>query len=174
MTFLTIREAAERTGHSTHKIRRLIKSIAEQPTHSDRGDVEPSAADVARLDAQGVQFTWRVAEELVRRKLGDVPTSIAAGGSRGGESGDLFSLAQRALAAQEAATSHLVEQLRVKDEQIAALNDRLRESNVLMASLQKQLPEPKKVIAGAATTDKPRPQQGSGKAKKKGWLRIFS
>ena len=164
MTFLTIREAAERTGHSTHKIRRLIKSIAEHPTDADRGDIEPSAADVARLDADGVQFTWRVAEELVRRKLGDVPTAaFATNGKREGESGDFVALMQRV-------TTQLTEQLRVKDDQIAALNERLRESNLLMASLQQQLPEPKKAIASAATPDKPRPQQGSGKAKKKGWL----
>jgi hypothetical protein len=165
MTFLTIREAAERTGHSTHKIRRLIKSIAEHPTDADRGDIEPSAADVARLDADGVQFTWRVAEELVRRKLGDVPTAgFPTNGKREGESGDLVALMQRV-------TAQLTEQLKVKDEQIAALNDRLRESNVLMASLQQQLPEPKKVPVGAVTAgNPPAKQQGSAKSKKKGWF----
>jgi hypothetical protein len=48
---------------------------------------------------------------------------------------------QRTIEAKKKAEAGLFEQLRVKDEQIAALNDRLRESNVLMQSLQKQLPE---------------------------------
>jgi ABC-type transporter Mla subunit MlaD len=56
---------------------------------------------------------------------------------------------QRALAAQEAVTESLLGQLKAKDAQIEgmqtfmqSLNERLRESNLLMASLQKQLPGP--------------------------------
>lgn len=152
MTLLTIREAADRTGHSTHKIRRLIKAIADHPEHPDRGLIEPTPADVDRLTAEQVQFTWRISEELVLRMLGASPaTTPARSDAVVGESssGDAVALLQRALAAQEGITDQLIQQLKVKDSQIEgmqqfmhSLNERLRESNVLMASLQKQLPAP--------------------------------
>lgn len=150
VAFLTIREAADLTGHSTHKIRRLIKAIADQPDHADRSHIEPSAVDVARLAAQQVQFTWRVRDELVRRELGEAAT-VASSAAATGESPitDAVAVLQRALAAQETVTERLLEQLKAKDAQIEgqqqfmqSLNERLRESNLLMASLQKQLPGP--------------------------------
>jgi hypothetical protein len=184
MTFLTIREAANRTGHSTHKIRRLIKAIAYDPKHADRSHIEPSSADVERLNAEGVQFTWRISEELVLRQLGDAASATTTDntGKRAGESADSSSLLERVIAAQEKTTAQLVEQLKVKDEQIAALNDRLRESNYLLGSLQQQLPEPKKSSVGVLGVAKPtagkRPEKGSvpiPKQKRRGWLgKIFS
>ncbi|MBL9084976.1 MAG: hypothetical protein JNK76_24445 [Planctomycetales bacterium] len=153
---LTIREVAEKTGHSPHKIRRLIKAIADEPTHPDRSQIEPSVDDVASLTSAGVQFTWRVTEELVRRELGDaVPSSgdDKSGAPAAGESPEWLSLMQRVTDAKEKAEERLFEQIRVKDEQlkakdeqIAALNDRLRESNFLMQNLQRQLPEPNKPV----------------------------
>src|ERR1700677_3528122 len=87
---LTIREAAEKTGHSPHKIRRLIKAVADQPTHADRHLVEPTPEYVERMTAEGVQFTWRIDEELVRRELGETATEPneerVAGDARVGES----------------------------------------------------------------------------------------
>ena len=150
MTFLTIREAAEKTGHSTHKIRRLVKAIAEKSKHADRSHVEPSSADVERLTTEGVQFTWRITEEIVRRELGDAPAASSGENfERGaGEPSGTLSLLERAIAAHERSASQLVEQLKVKDEQIAALNERLRESNLLMGSLQKQLAGPAGKWAG--------------------------
>ena len=167
MTFLTIREAAEQTGHSTHKIRRLIKAVADQPNHADRSHVEPTPADVTRLTAEGVQFTWRITEELVRRELGDAPVATSAGEKPGtgvGESADVLALLQRAMAAKEQAESRLFDQLKTKDEQISglqqtvtSLNERLRESNLLMGSLQRQLPPPNKAAAGVLNADEPQP-----------------
>ncbi|MBN8626022.1 MAG: hypothetical protein J0M17_11070 [Planctomycetes bacterium] len=188
----TIREVAEKTGHSPHKIRRLIKAIADQPGHPDRLHIEPSVDDVASLTAAGVQFTWRVTEELVRRELGDAAPSSGddrSAAPAAGESPDWISLMQRVTDAKEKAEERLYDQIRVKDEQlkakddqIAALNERLRESNLLMASLQKQLPEPTKkqtsvaepVTATTAVRQK-RSEKGSGESKatskQKGWLR---
>ena len=155
---LTIREAAETTGHSTHKIRRLIKAIGDDAGHSDRSLVEPSPADVERLNGEGVQFTWRIEEELVRRRLGDVPAATSSRTEQGrGESGNVLALLERAMHAKEEAEAKLFEQLKTKDNQIAglqqtvtSLNECLRESNVLMASLQRQLPEGKELAVGVA------------------------
>ena len=84
---------------------------------------------------------------------------------------------QRAIDAKEQAESRLFEQLRVKDEQIAALNERLRESNVLMASLQKHLPEPAKKPVAAMDAAKPatakRPEKApapTAKKKNRSWF----
>ncbi len=148
---LTIREVAEKTGHSPHKIRRLIKAIADDPAHPDRTQIEPSVDDVASLTAAGVQFTWRVTEELVRRELGDVAPQSDDGKSAAaaaGESPEWLGFMQRLTDAKEKAEERLFEQLRVKDdqirakdEQIAELTSRLKESNILMQSLHRQLPE---------------------------------
>lgn len=104
---LTIREAAEKTGHSPHKIRRLIKAIADQPDHAERGQVEPTASDVERLTAEGVQFTWRISENFVFQQLGASPLESAGNGddvkSRVGESSDLFDILQRTIEAKEKA-----------------------------------------------------------------------
>jgi hypothetical protein len=185
---LTIREVAEKTGHSPHKIRRLIKAIADQPEHPDRSQIEPTPEDVQRLTAEDVQFTWRVTEELVRRELGEtvaMPGSEKAGSSPGGgESPDLVSLLQRITDAKEKAEERLFEQLRVKDEQlkakddqIGALNERLRESNFLMQAMQKQLPEPaKKPVATVEATTPPsaktkgKPSSAVPKTKRKSWF----
>jgi len=183
MTFLTIREAAEKTGHSTHKIRRLVKAIADKPKNADRSYVEPSPADAERLNTEGVQFTWRITEEIVRRELGDA--AAAAPGEkpeRGvGESAGALSVIERAMAAHEKAASQICEQLRVKDEQIAALNERLRESNLLMGSLQKQLAAPggNRGVESSQETVTVEPTRGGnrpvGKSKRRGWLKkIFS
>ena len=187
---LTIREVAEKTGHSPHKIRRLIKAVADQSAHPDRSQIEPSPEDVRRLTAEDVQFTWRVTEELVRRELGDaaaISTEEKTSPAGGGESPEWLAVMQRITDAKEKAEERLFEQLRVKDdqlrakdEQIAALNDRLRESNVLMASLQKQLPEAGKttmavVAAKAATTRRPEKAKSPvAKPAKRGvWSRLF-
>lgn len=151
MTLVTIREAAETTGHSTHKIRRLIKSIITDSTSPDRLLIEPIPTDVERLTAEGVQFTWRIDEQLVRRRLGNAPIVTSGRTEEGiGESADMLAVVDRVLRAKEEAEAKLFEQLKIKDAQIAgqqqtitALNERLRESNVLMASLQRQLPEGK-------------------------------
>lgn len=188
MTSLTIREAADSTGHSTHKIRRLIKAIADQPNDVDRHHVEPNPADVERLNAEGVQFTWRISEELVRRRLGDTPSPATPDNhaSTAGDSGNVLDLLQRAMTAKEQAESRLFDQLKTKDEQIsglqqtvASLNERLRESNLLMANIQQQLPSPKAEANGeadggrrpSASHAKPTAAAASPKqAKRKTWL----
>lgn len=167
---LTIREASERTGHSPHKIRRLIKTVVGQPDHKDRNEIEPNKKDVARLLGEGVQFTWRINEEFVRRDLGDVAeirrNENLGKSSTTGDSSELLTLLQRITDAKEQAEARLFEQLRIKDEQIAALNDRLRESNVLMASLQKQLPETTKPKPTLIQTAPPSLGKEKGKANK--------
>ncbi len=44
-------KSLKKTGHSPHKIRRLIKAIADDPAHPDRSQIETSIDDVASLTA---------------------------------------------------------------------------------------------------------------------------
>jgi chromosome segregation ATPase len=175
MTFLTIREAASRTGHSTHKIRRLIKAISEQPNDVDRAEIEPSSADVARLNSEGVQFTWRITEELVRRRLGNASSNASdLHAGRGGESAATLSLLERAITQFAEQLKVKDEQLKVKDQQISSLNERLRESNLLMASLQQQLPKAKN---GSVMLNAEKTKVGSASVerKRRSWLsNLFS
>lgn len=180
MTALTIREAADRTGHSTHKIRRLIKAIADDPNHKDRSQIEPSVEDVRRFTVDGIQFTWRVSEELVRQELGDIPQPTNSKPVAGvGDSGEVLAILERALAAKEQVEANLFEQLRVKDAQIASLNDRLRESNLLMAGMQKQLPEPKKSAGpidaeeGSVAAGKRPLRKAASKPRRRRWLKML-
>lgn len=162
MTMLTIREAADHTGHSTHKIRRLIKAIADDPNHKDRSQIEPTVEDVRRFTSEDIQFTWRVSEELVRQELGDAPQPSSIRSTAGvGELGEVLAMLERALAAKEQVETNLFEQLKAKDVQIAgqqqtinSLSERLRESNVLLAT-QKRLPGTDKSPTMTATGEKP-------------------
>ena len=123
-----------------------------------------------RLNGEGVQFTWRIDEELVRRRLGEVPVPTNSRAEQGiGESTGVLTLLERAMHAKEEAEAKLFEQLKTKDNQIAglqqtvtSLNERLRESNVLMASLQRQLPEGKERAAGV-TNEGQKTAPASGK-----------
>lgn len=183
---LTIREVAEKTGHSQHKIRRLIKAIADEPAHPDRSQIEPSVDDVASLTAAGVQFTWRVTEELVRRELGDAAPSIDGGKPATpatGESPEWLGFMQRLTDAKEKAEERLFEQLRVKDDQIRAKDDqiaeltsRLKESNILMQSLHRQLPEATPVPITTSTKSRPvkpseKPSASRQKQQRHSWFR---
>jgi hypothetical protein len=76
-------------------------------------------------------------------------SSDIVGRSGGHSSGQRLAVAATKLVAQETVTERLLEQLRAKDAQIEgmqtfmqSLNERLRESNLLMASLQQSLPYP--------------------------------
>ena len=119
----------------------------------------------------------------MRRELGDAPAAVAGQEPAGvGESADMLSLLQRAIAAHEKAASQLVEQLKVKDDQIAALNERLQESNLLMGSLQKQLPAPaanrgreSKAVETVAVDATPTAERTmpSKKLKRRSWIKAI-
>jgi hypothetical protein len=101
-------------------------------------------------------------------------SAVTPGESGGGESGDLLALLQRAMAAKEQAEAKLFDQLKTKDEQMAglqqtitSLNERLRESNMLMASVQRQLPEGKKALAGMIKAEASRTPPTAGKRSSK-------
>lgn len=137
--FFTISEAAEKTGRSLSTIRRLIKGIADDDTHVDRAAVTPSPKEVAVFKKKDENFAWKIREDILLREfkgaLKDAKKETAEA------RGDIFAILQKELDLKN-------QQIEKQWEVIHALNDRLREGNILMGSLQKRLalPSPEDVV----------------------------
>jgi len=139
--FFTVKEAAKRTGKSPSAIRRILYPILADARHPDRRHIEPDVPTAKALRVKGENFAWRVSEELLRREVPEGATKSKPETKSAANGGD-----------QSAAIIEILRnQLDIKDQQIAAQNDvikglseRVREGNILMGSLQKQLspPEP--------------------------------
>jgi hypothetical protein len=128
--FLTIAQAIEKTGRSGSTIRRYIKSITDDDKHADRSAVEPDAKKVAALKKKGENFTWTIREDVLMNNFGSAPVQ-----DKKSISGDILSILQQELSLKN-------QQIEKQWEVIHALNDRLREGNILMGSLQKRLGPP--------------------------------
>ncbi len=153
--FLSIREAVELAGVSVTTLRRFVRAIVADDQHADRGLLLPTVADVRRMKAAGEQFTWTISRELLQREFGDrTPRAKSDHAPEFGPLGEVVSV----LRDQLQSTS---EQLKVKDSQIASqvdiiqsLNERLREGNILIGSLQRQLALPEAVEKSPAKPTK--------------------
>lgn len=132
-SFLTIAEACERTGRSASTIRRLIKSIADKDDHADRAAIEPTVKAVNAFKKKGENFTWRIREDVLLREFKGALKEAKKEVSEA--KGDIFSILQKELELKN-------QQIEKQWEVIHALNDRLREGNILMGSLQKRLGPP--------------------------------
>lgn len=136
-TFLTVKEAAQLIGKSPSSIRRILYPILEDDKHPDRHHIEPDPKAARALRLKGENFPWQISEELLRREAGTGAAKPAGAPKPGG-----------ADVSDQSATiiEMLRSELEIKNQQIASLNDltkglseRLREGNILMGSLQKQL-----------------------------------
>ena len=142
---LTIKEAAALSGKAEITIRRFVNSIVkDQPKSAERKQIEPTTMQVAKLKKQKKPFSWKIEEKLITQKLmQDVALAKKVKKIEQTEKHeDIFSTLQKELASKEG-------QMKVKDKQIESLteivqsqNERMREGNVLMASLQKHLALP--------------------------------
>lgn len=170
--FLTIAESCDKTGRSASTIRRLIKSIADDDAHADRAAVEPTPKEVAAFKKKGENFTWRIREDVLLREfkgaLKEAKKEVSEAKS------DILSILQKELDLKN-------QQIEKQWEVIHALNDRLREGNILMGSLQKRLALPASDAGADNVVESPAvkasaeaPKRASGKAQKKrllGWFR---
>lgn len=170
--FLTIAEAAEKTGRSASTIRRLIQSIAEDDKHQDRTALQPNPKQVAAFKKKGENFTWKIKEDIITRNFGSAPVEEKK--KKAEPAADIFSILQNELSLKNA-------QIEKQWEVIHALNDRLREGNMLMGSLQKRLslpepqsPSPDVVEASTVEPSKDAVMSASKSTKKRGifgWMR---
>jgi Asp-tRNA(Asn)/Glu-tRNA(Gln) amidotransferase C subunit len=145
--FLTISEAAEKTGRSLSTIRRLIKSIADDDAHADRAAIQPTPKEVVAFKKKEENFAWKIREDVLLREfkgaLKEAKKETAEARS------DILGILQKELDLKN-------QQIEKQWEVIHSLNDRLREGNILMGTLQKRLvlaaPEVTSDVVDAAST----------------------
>jgi len=154
--FLTVKDAASLAGKSPSSIRRIIYPIIEKDQHPDRRHIQPTPEEVRQLRTKGENFAWRVSEELVRRALPPHETGSAAAAkphtdTSSDRTADLISMLQGELDIKN-------QQIAQQMELIKGLNERLREGNILMGSLQQQL-----ALPAGPTRTKPEPGHTNAK-----------
>lgn len=154
---LTIAEAVAKTGRSPSTVRRLIHTITETPSHPDRDAVEPDPKQVAALKKKGENFTWRIREGVVMKHFESAPQKEKK--SKPAPTGDIFSILQNELELKN-------RQIEKQWEVIHALNDRLREGNILMGSLQKRLALPEAQSPAEEVVDAPTVKTSAETSKK--------
>ena len=142
--FLTVNEAAKFTGKSPSSIRRVIYPIIHDDHQTDRQHIEPNVDDVKKLRLKGENFAWRISEELLRREVpveAGKPNDDGRAESQHRAAGDveLFAMLYRELDIKNQQITQQSEMLSKQMELISGLSERLREGNILMGSLQKQL-----------------------------------
>ena len=132
-SFLTISEAASKSGRSLSTIRRIIRTITDAKSHPDRAGIQPSIAEVAQLKKKGEIFSWRIRDDVLEHQLKIAPKEEKKKATE--QQGDILSILRRELELKNG-------QIEKQWEVIHALNDRLREGNILMGSLQQRLALP--------------------------------
>lgn len=132
-SFLTIAEAIEQTGRSASTIRRIIRTIADDANHPNRDGIEPSVKEVAAFKKKGENFTWKIRADLLTQQTDSALTKKKK--TTSDVSPDILTILNKELELKN-------QQIEKQWEVIHALNDRLREGNILMGSLQKRLGPP--------------------------------
>ena len=174
--FLTVKEAATLTGKSPSSIRRIFYPILENPKHADRNHIEPNEKEAKTLRLAGETFAWRISEELLHREADSKVSRPSGRGKLLGADGERGSAAVIDMLQRELEIKN--KQIDAQTELLRELNQRLREGNILMGSLQQQLAltdgshrNQKSVDAEASS---PTPEKASGDAtptkRKTSWL----
>ena len=147
-SFLTVKEAARRTGKSPSSIRRIVYAILEDDAHPDRSQIEPSPQVVKELHGKGENFPWKISEELLAR-LTPANNSEKEKGSEqginrpfGSADAELLSMLRRELDIKNQQIAQQSEMIGKQMQLNEGLSERLREGNILIHSLQQQLTLP--------------------------------
>lgn len=177
-TFLTVKEAATLTGKSASSIRRVIYPVIQGKNHLDRQHIEPTEDDATKLRLKGENFAWRISEELLRREVpvgSAKPTGEERHDSQPRTAGDveLLAMLRRELDIKNQQITQQAEMLSKQMELISGLSERLREGNILIGSLQKQLALPDGIhrsesdVVDAKSSTSPVTEKGIDATKKK-------
>jgi hypothetical protein len=175
-TFLTVKDAARLTGKSPSSIRRIIYPIINDDAHADRTQIRPSVEEALKLRTRGENFPWRLSEELLLREVPMAPppgkgSDDASGPVLHAES-ELLAMLRRELDIKNQQITQQHELFAKQMELITGLGERLREGNILIASLQQRLALTDGRTTTTPETDKPkrgasaRPEKGSSIASK--------
>ena len=176
INFLTVKEAATLTGKSPSSIRRLIYPIIEDDKHADRKHIRPTIDEVVKLRVKGDNFAWRVSEEFLRREVPIGESSHKANSSGHGSatatgSEALVDMLRRELDIKNHQITQQSEMLSKQIELISGLSERLREGNILIGSLQRQLALPDGAarqhsdVVDATPSESSQPEKGSDVAR---------
>src|SRR3989344_46492 len=111
-SYLTIKEAADRYAKAEITIRRFVRNIVKASQSADRALIRPSQTEVEKLQKKNKPFSYAISVDLLERAYHSAPAGTAAPQSP-------------SAAAEKPYVALLAEQLRVKDEQIRALNQAL-------------------------------------------------
>ncbi len=143
-TFLTVKEASRLTGKSPSSIRRIIYPIIHDDIHPDRPSIQPTVEDAVQLRLKGENFAWRLTEELLRREVPvetshqkPGPSTAATHSTRNDT--ELLAVLRRELDIKNQQIAQQGELIAKHVDLIGALNERLREGNILIGSLQQRL-----------------------------------
>ena len=142
-TYLSIKEAAEKAEKAEITIRRFVQSIVkDQPKSDARKLIQPTINEVKELKKKKTPFSWQISEDLIVQKFVEEAKAKRKNAKTTAVSGNVLGTLQGELQSKQ-------DQLQMKDKQIEALteivqslNERMREGNVLMSSLQKHLALP--------------------------------
>lgn len=155
--FLTLAEASVKTGRSLSTVRRLIHSISKDQHHPERDAVIPSHSEAEELKKKGENFTWRIRQDIVEREFGSAPSKKEK--VQTALSSDVLGMLQKELDMKN-------QQIEKQWEVIGSLNERLREGNILMASLQKRLALPEPASMDTSTVEVPSTEASVNASKK--------
>lgn len=111
---VSVSQACKLVGKSESTIKRMVREIARDPAHPDRGLISPSHEEVEARRAVRKPYAWRISEELLLRRFpppqtDGPPTPPPASGPPDAQ----------------LIVSVLQEQLQSKDEQIRTLEGQL-------------------------------------------------
>lgn len=174
--YLNLKDAEAFTGKSRSTLRRFVEGITRPENHPDRHFIEPSVEDVKKLHAANNPFAWRINRDLLEREF-------RKQGSQPEKATGAFPDNDRLVAVLEKSIAMLETELREKNQQIAQFQERQREFNVLLRSVNEQLalaaapkaaPVPEPTIE-IVPTKAPAAKKAAAapKPKKKGFWSIF-
>lgn len=139
---LTVSEACKFTGKSESTIKRMLREIVADPAHPERRLIDPPHDEVERRKAAGDSYMWHIDTELLLKRYPPATASDESkpsGQSDSALQGVVVEVLQEQLRSKDEQIRTLETQLDRKDDQIADLNERQRESNILMKALQERL-----------------------------------
>ena len=140
--FMTIKEAAEKFGKAEITIRRFVRNVVKENDQWERSQISPAPSAVEKLKKQSKPFSYKIGSELLEKHYAEDESEKHTRSSKkskaSNKSDDYVILLERT-------NDSLNAQLKVKDDQIGALNqsldeltERQREANILMKGMQER------------------------------------
>lgn len=133
---LSVSEARKLTGKSESTIKRMIREIADDESHEDRGLIEPSHEELERRKAEKEPYVWKVSKSLLEKRYPvHEPDQTSAHGGGHGRGESVTGLDSSYVTLLEQTNADLRSQNERQLELISELTNNQKQSNVLVKSL---------------------------------------